>query len=230
MFKYETHLHTAPVSRCARASVRENLEFYKRLGYDGIFITNHFVKGNINIDTEMSYEEKLDFFFSDYKEALRLSEEIGIRVFLGIEISFRGCDFLIYGLEPDWYYAHPEVLTLSASALLTLCREEGALVVHAHPFREASYIDHIQLYPRHVDAVEIYNACRTDFENEMAKQYAENYAIAPFMGSDNHAAGKRPKLGGVEFDTPITSESDFVSRVKAGEAVLFRMENPCPEE
>ena len=28
MYKYETHLHTFPVSGCAVAGVRENLEFY----------------------------------------------------------------------------------------------------------------------------------------------------------------------------------------------------------
>ena len=50
MYKYETHLHTSPVSRCASAGVKEHLEFYKNLGYDGIFITNHFLDGNINID------------------------------------------------------------------------------------------------------------------------------------------------------------------------------------
>ena len=43
MYRYETHLHTAPVSKCAHASVRENLEFYKSLGYAGVFITNHFI-------------------------------------------------------------------------------------------------------------------------------------------------------------------------------------------
>ena len=42
MYKYETHLHTSPVSVCARVEVRETLEFYKSLGYDGVFITNHF--------------------------------------------------------------------------------------------------------------------------------------------------------------------------------------------
>jgi methylenetetrahydrofolate dehydrogenase (NADP+)/methenyltetrahydrofolate cyclohydrolase len=45
MYRYETHMHTLPVSRCARYNVRENLEFYKSLGYDGIFITNHFLDG-----------------------------------------------------------------------------------------------------------------------------------------------------------------------------------------
>ena len=50
MYLYETHLHTSPVSKCARASVREVVEYYKNAGYEGIFITNHFIDSNINID------------------------------------------------------------------------------------------------------------------------------------------------------------------------------------
>ena len=42
-YKYETHMHTKPVSACGKASVRESLEFYKGLNYDGVFITNHFL-------------------------------------------------------------------------------------------------------------------------------------------------------------------------------------------
>ena len=42
-FLYETHLHTSPVSKCASASVKDSLEFYKSIGYDGVFITNHFI-------------------------------------------------------------------------------------------------------------------------------------------------------------------------------------------
>ena len=41
MYKYETHLHTYPVSACAAADVRENLEFYKDAGYDILAITDH---------------------------------------------------------------------------------------------------------------------------------------------------------------------------------------------
>jgi len=47
MYKYETHLHTSPVSRCASADVETTLEYYKSLGYDGVFITNHFLDGNL---------------------------------------------------------------------------------------------------------------------------------------------------------------------------------------
>ena len=32
-YLYEMHLHTAPVSKCAKAGVRESLEYYKSLGY-----------------------------------------------------------------------------------------------------------------------------------------------------------------------------------------------------
>ena len=42
MYKYETHLHTFPVSGCAIATVEETLKYYKELEYDGVFITNHF--------------------------------------------------------------------------------------------------------------------------------------------------------------------------------------------
>jgi len=35
MYKYETHLHTFPVSKCATADINEILEFYKKLEYDG---------------------------------------------------------------------------------------------------------------------------------------------------------------------------------------------------
>lgn len=37
MYKYETHLHTYPVSKCAKADVSDNLEFYKKMDYDGVF-------------------------------------------------------------------------------------------------------------------------------------------------------------------------------------------------
>ena len=134
---YETHLHTNPVSACGKASVRENLEFYSSLGYDGIFITNHF---NVSWDL---YEQGLDRHFSDYDESVALSKEYGIKVFLGIEISHKGSDFLIYGLDKEWFYSHSDIMLMNAREQLEFFMENGALVVHAHPFREASYIDHI---------------------------------------------------------------------------------------
>ena len=75
MYKYETHLHTMPVSKCAGATVEENLKFYKSLGYDGVFVTNHFIDGNINIDRSLPYAHRIEFFFSDYEQALEIGKK-----------------------------------------------------------------------------------------------------------------------------------------------------------
>ena len=221
-YLYETHLHTSPVSRCAGASVRESLEFYKQLGYDGVFITNHFIDGNINLRRDLPYAEKINFYFSDYEEGVRIGKELGIKVFCGIETSyFDGIDFLVYGLDKEWFLSHEEITSMKQSEKLKFMADAGALIIHAHPFREAGYIDHIHLYPRHVHGVEIHNANRTDFENEMAEQYAKNYGLLPFAGSDNHAGGDQKKFGGMASETPIKDEADFVSRVKSGEMRVF---------
>lgn len=230
MYRYETHLHTSPVSKCACVSVRDNLELYKKLGYDGVFITNHFIDGNINYEKKAPYVEKLKFYFSDYEEALSLENEIGIRVFLGIEMSYKGTDFLIYGLDMEWYFAHPEIEGMKKSELLTMLMQAGALVIQAHPYREASYIDHIRLFPRHVHGVEVYNACRTDFENTMAERYAESYGLIPFSGTDNHRGSGQAWFGGVELEAPIDDEKAFTEMVFQGKAKIFKLENPFSGE
>ena len=221
-YLYETHLHTSPVSRCAHATVRENLEAYRDFGYDGVFITNHFLDGNINIDRSLPYEERIRFFFGDYEEGVRLSEEIGIKVFCGVEMSYGGTDFLVYGLDKAWFLAHPEIETMKRSAQLAFLCEAGALIIQAHPFREAAYIDHIRLFPRHVHGVEVYNACRSEFENGMAETYAQFYGLPVFSGSDNHTAGAQKRLGGMRAKTPIADEADFISRFRKGELLLIR--------
>lgn len=224
MGKYEMHLHTYPVSRCGQARVKETLEFYKEMGYEGVFITNHFLDGNINIAWDKPVKEKLDFYFSDYEEAVKLGKELGIKVFLGVEMSYWGTDFLVYGLDKRWYYEHTEVFEAPKSRLLPYLMHEGALVVHAHPFREADYIDHIRLFPRGVEGVEVINADRTDHENKMAELYAEGYGFLKTAGSDNHVGGRVKRLAGVECDEAIENEVDFIKKLREGKMKLFTIE------
>ena len=98
------------------------------------------------------------------------------------------------------------------------------MVIHAHPFREARYIDHIRLFPRAVHGAEVINANRTDFENDMAAQYIKNYGLLPFAGSDNHAASLQTKLAGIETDRLVQSERDFVEMIKNQEYRIFYTE------
>ena len=223
MYKYETHLHTYPVSRCGHVGVEDNLRFYKEIGYDGVFITNHFLDGNVNLDGDVPYEEAINFYFSDYEKGVEIGKEIGLKVFLGVELSLLGTDFLIYGLDKEWFLAHPEIMDMKKSEELRLMKDSGALVIQAHPFREEFYIDHIRLEQgyapadmRYVHGVEVFNVGNDDMENKIGKLYAEHYGLIPFSGSDNHLGKDNKRLAGVSCDEPVTSEQDFAEKVKSG--------------
>ena len=222
MYLYETHLHTSPLSACGRATVRENLEYYKSAGYAGVFLSDHFIDGNINKEIcALPYEEKIEAYFRVYEEARPIAEELGIAVFSGIEMGYQGTDFLVYGIDKEWCLAHTDMDKMQKSELLPLLMEDGALVIQAHPFREAKYIDHIRLFPRCVHGVEVFNAGLGELANAMGAQYCQNYGLIPFAGSDNHAAGKRAVFGGMATERPIESVDDFISMVKSGEAKPF---------
>ena len=224
-YKYDTHVHTSPVSRCARATVRETVEFYKNKGFEGIFITNHFLDGNINIDRDVPYDQKIEFYFSDYEEALKIGEEVGLRIFLGVELSYKGTDFLIYGLDKQWYLKHPEIMDMDKTTELTYLMEHGALVIQAHPFREAHYIDHIRLYPHCVNGIETINAERTDQCNDLGNYFAESYGFHKTAGSDNHIAGAAKRLAGMISSEALKDETDFIRHVLADDMELFLENN-----
>ena len=223
MYKYETHLHTSPVSKCGSYSVRTNLEFYKSIGYDGVFLTNHFLDANIGGDRSRPYKEQIEFYFTDIEEGERIADEVGIKFFWGVESSYLGTDFLIYGLSKQWYLDHPEIMSMPRKEMLKMMADDGALIVQAHPFREASYIDHVRLYPYSVHAVEIDNCGNKDFLNDMARLYADTYHLPHSAGSDNHIAADIDRLAGVEFETPLLCTDDFIERIKNGEGHTFSL-------
>lgn len=222
MYLYETHVHTMPTSACAKVGVREMLAFYQSMGYAGVFMTDHFIDGNFNYAMRgFSYEERINSFFSAFEEGQAVGRELGFSVFSGFEMSFGGTDFLVYGIDKAWCLAHPDMDKLPKSQILAMMIAEGALVIQAHPFREASYIDHIRLFPRHVQGVEVYNACRTEFENRMAAEYCKNYGLLPFAGSDNHLGAGMTCFGGMATEVPLTDERDFIRKVLSLEATPF---------
>lgn len=222
MYLYETHVHTAPLSACAKVGVRETLEFYKSAGYAGVFMTDHFIDGNIDRALrELPYAVRIESYFKVYDDALPIAKEVGIDIFSAFEMSYKGTDFLVYGIGKEWCLNHPDMDKMSKKELLRLLMDDGALVIQAHPYREAGYIDHIRLFPRSVHGVEVFNACRTDFENALAAQYCDNYGLIPFAGSDNHAGGALPHYGGMATEAPIKDVRDFIDAVISGRAKPF---------
>ena len=220
MFRYETHVHTCETSACASASGAAQAMFYKSKGFTGIVVTDHFFNGNTSVPHELPWEEKVNRFCLGYEKEKEQGEKIGLDVFFGWEYSYHGADLLTYGLDKQWLLKHPMVMDMDVNSYCDFVREQGGIIVHAHPFREADYIAMIRLFPRKCDDCEIINSCRTDFENEMAKHYAESYGLLPFAGSDNHSAAQE-RLNGVEFDELITSEQHFVNLIKEQKYRIF---------
>ena len=234
MYRYETHCHTFPVSACGKTTVEDTVLFYKELGYDGIFITNHFLDGNICHEIRnRPYEEQISFYFSDFEEGLRLGRQVGLKVFPGVELSYKGTDFLIYGPDKEWYLAHPEIMNMEKSEELPFLMQEGALVIQAHPYREEFYIDHIRLFPRCVHGAEIINSSQAEYMNEMAAVYAKRYGLFETCGSDNHwgskvfeilrSKGLKPEIAGMSSDIPLETTTDYKNQLLSGKMKSFQI-------
>ncbi len=225
-YKYETHLHSHPVSRCAKATLKDSLALYKKMGYDGVFLTNHFIGGNFSGEHLSSAEEKIDFYCQEYLGGLKLARELNIKLFFGVEMSFNfHTDFLIYGLSPEWYYEHPEIIDMPYPQRLEYLKMNGAFIVHAHPFRSPyspnSPALPISLFPHHVDAVETKNSCNSKELDDMARLYAKHYKLPQFAGSDNHIGEKQKVFHGITTFSPINETEDFLRIMKEKKYKLF---------
>jgi predicted metal-dependent phosphoesterase TrpH len=217
MYIYELHSHTSEVSKCSKITGADLAVFYKNRGFAGLFITDHFLNGNTVISRELPWEERIAQFYRGYENAYKKGLEIGLDVFFGWEYSYRGTDFLTYGLDRDWLLNHPEVMEISVNEYCDLVHENGGFIIQAHPFREAFYIDMIRLLPRKVDAVEVLNASMIDFVNDRANEYADNYGLLKTAGSDNHW-GPMEKLGAMGVPERLSDEMEMMEAIRNGQA------------
>ncbi len=219
LYRYDTHVHTSEVSKCARSSGREMAETYRKLGYDGIIITDHFFNGNTTVPRDMPWRERVELFTAGYRAAKACGDEVGLQVFFAWEDSSEGNDFLTYGLDENWLADHPFIDRLPLVDYLKYVRQAGGVVVHAHPFRQDYYIPMIRLLPDQVDAVEIMNAQRKDEENRRAKWYADSYGLPGTAGSDTHhidsllAAAQEGRLPGVLVEERLTGAAHYARLV-----------------
>ncbi|PKM62860.1 MAG: histidinol phosphatase [Firmicutes bacterium HGW-Firmicutes-21] len=224
-FIYDTHVHTSEVSPCAHSPAEAVVTFYKEIGYSGIIITDHFAcRDNTPADSS-AWEAAVYKLCKGYNKAFELGKKIGLQVFFAWEytrVPHIGTDFLTYGLDADWLLSHSEISSMSINEYSDFIRSEGGFLTHAHPFRDLGWTEMIRLLPKKVDAVEVYNANRTDFENDRALEYANNYSLLKTSGTDNHLGPEQKDLGGMVFDTPLNDISDFISAVRDGRAQVHR--------
>lgn len=220
---YETHFHTRLGSACARSLGPEYLERYKRLGYDGIMVTEHFWRGNIAVDRRLPWRDFVEAFCRGYEDTKAAGDKVGIKVFFGWEETIEGDDYLVYGLDKAWLLKHPEVKGWTRWQQLEEVRRHGGCVVQAHPFRDRDYIDAIHLGP--ADAYEVGNTGNLKEHDLQAYRWALRQGHLMTAGSDIHVSTQYEddQLMGVRLNRELHSIQDYVAVIRQREPFSLKI-------
>ena len=221
-YKYETHCHTSEVSACASSTASEIVKSYAKAGYSGIIITDHFFNGNCNINSDLTWDEKVYLFCSGYENAQKAVSKfnLNLTIFFGWEYTYKGTDFLTYGLDKDFLLNNPDLLEWPLELYFNKVHQAGGFLIHAHPYREREYIKKIRLFGNKVDAIEVINSGNDEqVYNQRALAYAQQFALPETAGSDTHNADSLSGEG-TYFPVKLNSIQELIQCVKNRECYI----------
>jgi hypothetical protein len=183
-------MHTSEVSRCASSTAGEMIRAYADKGYTGVIVTDHFVNGNCFCNKSDSWKEKMECFYKGYQNAKSEGDKLGLDVFFGWEFNYmgQGDDLVTFGPDIDFLLENPKITEYSLEEYSGKVHEAGGYIIHAHPFREASYISK-EPTPRKApfaDGMEVYNGSGHKNNNDKAFIFATENNLKKFAGSDAH--------------------------------------------
>ncbi|MBQ3141832.1 MAG: PHP domain-containing protein, partial [Clostridia bacterium] len=188
MGKFELHVHTAECDKVARVGGAEIVRMYADAGYDGLVITDHYF--SLFFDwfseelTNADHKAIIDHWLRGYHAARNEGEKLGFTVLPGAEVRFDGTinDYLVYGLEEDFFYHAPLLNRLSGLEELLQVLPPEVCVVQAHPFRNKMTV----CDPAPLFGIEVHNGGTEPFRNHLARLFAEHYGKPMTAGSDFH--------------------------------------------
>jgi predicted metal-dependent phosphoesterase TrpH len=197
----DLHVHTSPASSCSAMSVDDAIQEAKRVGLDGICLTDHNYVWDRNVVADLV--KKYDF-----------------PVFRGNEITTDQGDVLVFGFETD-IKGVVKLEDLRAEVL-----KVGGFIIAAHPFRGflTFGVGKLGLTPEKamerplfklVDGVEVMNSKVTQKENDFASKVATALHLPATGGSDAH----EPSAVGIfatRFFQLIKHEKALVDALKSG--------------
>ena len=207
----DLHVHTSPASPCSSATVEEIIQEAKRIGLDGVCLTDH-------------------NHVWDPDEVADLRRKYNLLILRGNEITTDQGDMVVFGLEKE----------IKGIVKLEDLREEvskaKAFMIVAHPFRGflTFGIGKLGLTPekamerllfRLVDAVEVMNSKVTQKENSFAAKVAEGLSLPATGGSDAHEVSE-VGIYATQFSHVIKDEKDLIEALRTGEfsPIAFRKE------
>lgn len=229
-FLYETHLHTAEGSKCSHEPAVHYIAKFLDAGFTGIFVTDHFTGYCPVPDPALPWREWVDAYCLGYEHAAEEGCKRGLQVFFGWEQTCQSDEYLVYGLDKQWLYEHPECRTWTRREMYDTVSAYGGCVVHAHPFRERGYIDYVRLYPECCHAIEIANKGNEPYMDVLAARYAKALHLPMTAGSDIHGIGSDFAPYGVETEVKLQSAKHYAQLIRSGQGVKPYMPKGRTEE
>lgn len=228
MFKYELHMHTAEGSTCGKSTAADMIHFYHAQGYAGAVITDHFYHGNTAPSRDLAWEDYIAAYTQGYENAKKAAEGLDFDVFFGVEEKGAGWDeYIVLGLPPAWYAAHPELRELRGQPFLEKAHAAGGFVIHVHPYRERAYMkdETIWLNPQGSDAIEVRNCGNLPAFDRLAYEYAKTLKLPITGGSDNHnALADPPKLSGISLPFRVHTEADLIAAIRENKHTVIGLD------
>ena len=201
----DLHSHSYPKSDDSFMAVDELIEEAKSVGLDGICLTEH------------------DAFWST-DEVNALSRRHNFLVLPGSEINTDAGHVLVFGLKRYIFGLH------KLAFLGDMVRQEGAVVVAAHPYRRRFLEEPAQKSGARTemlerasgdglfqicDAIEVLNGRGTPTENRFSRDLGELLSARTTGGSDAHRV-KQVGTAATYFPQSICSLDDLIHELRAG--------------
>ena len=218
-YKIELHAHSSPVSRCSEAPVPDLVETYAKLGYDGLVLTNHFIYDYSTCMQGRTVEEGLAIWLNDYREAVKIGKEHGLRVYLGAEIRFteNENDYLIYGLTEKMLSEIYALLPYGVENFRKTYEMPDSVFIQAHPFRNGM----VDVDPALLDGIETFNMHPGQkSRNAVVNFFAgDDYGIR-IVGSDFHfLSGRGPAVSALRTRTLPEDSFGIAAILKSGDYI-----------
>ncbi len=201
-FLAQIHLHTSESSGCGEATGAEMARACKDAGYQLVVITDHFMNANTTADRSWPWRRQVETLMAGYRAAKAEGDRIGLTVLFAWETMTHGPEFLTYGLDEAFLLGNPDLADLGITEYLLRIERAGGFVTHAHPYREAVYIQPFAPSYDHIEACEVFNAHHNPRYNPPALRDAQKYGLIELAGSDAHRMDQVAE-GAIKLPWPV---------------------------
>lgn len=186
--KIDLHVHSLPVSGCARFQAEEVPGRLKAAGVDAFCLCNHYYPGHLS-RVGRDLPEQAEAFIGCFVRCQEAARALGMTVLLGAEVKLIQLpshpEFLLYGLTQEILRKALPLYDYTQEQLYEFCQHENILMYQAHPYRtEQGYAP---ADPACMDGIEVYNGHAIfDPKYERTLEFAQSCGLAMSAGSDFH--------------------------------------------